>query len=77
MYLQLKRASMALFLSLFCFMAYAQKTVTGTVKDASGEPLIGVTIQTPTGMGGVTDIDGNFSIDGVNNGDKLTFSYVG
>lgn len=39
MYLQLKRASMALFLSLFCFMAYAQKTVTGTVKDASGEPI--------------------------------------
>lgn len=77
MYLQLKRASMALFLSLFCFMAYAQKTVTGTVKDASGEPLIGVTIQTPAGTGGVTDIDGNFSIDGVNNGDKLTFSYVG
>lgn len=77
MYLQLKRASMALFLSLFCFMAYAQKTVTGTVKDASGEPLIGVTIQTPAGTGGVTDIDGNFSIEGVNNGDKLTFSYVG
>ena len=77
MYLQLKRATMALFLSLFCFVAYAQKTITGTVKDASGEPMIGVTILTPTGTGGVTDIDGNFSVSGVNNGDKLTFSYVG
>ena len=28
---------MALLLSVFCFVAYAQKTITGTVKDASGD----------------------------------------
>ena len=39
---QIKRASMALLLSVFCFVAYAQKVVTGTVKDATGEPMIGV-----------------------------------
>ena len=32
---------MAMLLSVFCFVAYAQKTVTGTVVDAAGEPMIG------------------------------------
>ena len=31
---QIKRAFMAMLLSVFCFVAYAQKTVTGTVVDA-------------------------------------------
>ena len=31
-------------MSVMCFMAYAQKTVTGTVKDAMGEPMIGVSV---------------------------------
>ena len=44
MYQQLKRASMALTLSSVCFLAFAQKTIQGTVKDANGEPMIGVTI---------------------------------
>ena len=68
---------MALLLSLFCFVAYAQKTVTGTVKDAQGEPLIGVTVQLPNGQGAVTDIDGNFRLTNVKSTDKLTISYVG
>ena len=34
MYQQLKRASMALTLSSVCFLAFAQKTIQGTVKDA-------------------------------------------
>ena len=38
MYQQLKRASMALTLSSVCFLAFAQKTIQGTVKDANGEP---------------------------------------
>ncbi len=44
MYQQLKRASMALTLSSVCFLAFAQKTIQGTVKDANGDPMIGVTI---------------------------------
>jgi TonB-linked SusC/RagA family outer membrane protein len=75
---QLKRASMALLLSVVCFMAYAQKTVTGTVKDATGEPMIGVSVVVDgTSIGGVTDLDGNFTIQKVPNSGVLKFSYVG
>lgn len=77
MYQQIRRAFMALFLSLFVFAVFAQKTVTGTVKDVTGEPLIGVTVQLANGQGVVSDIDGRFSIANVKAGDKLTFSYVG
>ena len=69
---------MALLLSVFCFMAYAQKTVTGTVKDATGEPMIGVSVLVDgTTIGGVTDFDGNFSIQNVPEKSVLKFSYVG
>ena len=46
MYQQIRRAFVASALALFCFAAYAQQTVKGTVKDANGEPMIGVTIAT-------------------------------
>lgn len=49
MYQQLKRASMALTLSSVCFLAFAQKTIQGTVKDANGDPMIGVTITDQNG----------------------------
>lgn len=40
------------------------KTVTGTVTDASGEPIIGANIRIKgTTTGTITDIDGNFSIE--------------
>ena len=68
---------MALCLSLFCFVAFAQKTITGTVKDASGEPLIGATVSLGGANGVITDIDGNFSLAGVDNGATLTISYIG
>lgn len=69
---------MALILSVMCFMAYAQKTVTGTVKDATGEPMIGVSVIVDgTSIGGVTDFDGNFTIQKVPNNGVLKFSYVG
>ena len=75
---QIKRASMALLLSVFCFVAYAQKTVTGTVKDATGEPMIGVSILVDgTTIGGVTDFDGNFTIQNVPENGVLKISYVG
>ena len=78
MNLQIKRASMALLLSVFCFMAYAQKTVTGTVKDATGEPMIGVSILVDgTTIGGVTDFDGNFTIKDVPEKGVLKISYIG
>ena len=78
MYLQVKRAAMALFLSLICFAAFAQKTVTGTVKDATGEPMIGVSVVVDgTSIGSVTDLDGNFTIQKVPENATLKISYVG
>ena len=75
---QIKRATMALLLSVFCFVAYAQKSVTGTVKDATGEPMIGVSILVDgTTIGGVTDFDGNFSIKDVPENGVLKISYIG
>lgn len=69
---------MALLMSVSCFAAFAQKTVTGTVKDATGEPMIGVSIIVDgTSIGGVTDFDGNFSIKNVPDNGVLKVSYVG
>ena len=75
---QIKRATMALLLSVFCFVAYAQKSVTGTVKDATGEPMIGVSILVDgTTIGAVTDFDGNFTIKDVPENGVLKISYIG
>lgn len=54
-----------------------QAIVTGTVSDAAGEPLIGVSVTVPgTSTGTVTDIDGKYRIDAAPKA-KLRFSYVG
>lgn len=70
-------------LALACLLlsttvALAQtKTVTGTVTDATGEPLIGASILIKgTGNGTITDIDGKYSLSATPD-DVLEFSYVG
>lgn len=51
--------------------------IAGTVTDASGEVLIGVSVLIKgSGQGTVTDLDGNFSL-AANMGDILQFSYTG
>lgn len=78
MKLQFKRASMALLLLMTSLVAFAQKTVTGTVKDATGEPMIGVSVMVDgTAIGGVTDINGNFTIQKVPDNSVLKITYVG
>ena len=67
------------FLLAFTLSAYAQntRTVTGTVMDDLGEPIIGAAVKvvdSPVGM--VTDIDGKFSLS-VKEGSKLTISFIG
>jgi len=57
----------------------AQKNidVTGTISDASGEPVIGATItETKTKTVAVSDINGRYSIQSPSNG-NLTINYVG
>lgn len=54
-------------------------TVTGSVTDRKGQPLIGaiVTVKDDPKNGAVTDIDGNFTLSGVTDGETLRISYVG
>lgn len=55
----------------------AQNRVSGTVLDATGEPLIGVSVlEAGTTNGMVTDFDGKFALS-VKQGARLTISYVG
>lgn len=55
----------------------ANKAV-GMVVDEKGEPIIGATVMVKgTTNGSVTDIDGNFSIPNVNDGETVVISYIG
>ena len=52
-------------------------TVKGSVKDATGEPLIGVNVlQVGTTNGVISDFDGNFELNVPSNA-KLSFSFIG
>ncbi|WP_436414096.1 TonB-dependent receptor [Petrimonas sp.] len=55
------------------------RTVTGTIIDVNGEPVIGATVvvQDDPGRGTVTDIDGNYSLTNVPENATLVISYVG
>lgn len=58
-------------------MSFAQNTVRGTVTDASGEPLAGVTVMVPgTTNGTITDLDGKYTLS-VSKGATLEFSSLG
>ncbi|MFT4221916.1 SusC/RagA family TonB-linked outer membrane protein [Dysgonomonas sp.] len=55
-------------------------TVSGTVKDTNGEPLIGVSVvlkNTATHIGTITDIDGHYTLSSVPDNGILEFSNVG
>lgn len=57
--------------------ALAQITVTGTVTDKTGEPLIGASVLVVgTQNGSATDIDGNFTLKNVVEGAIIRASYV-
>ena len=58
---------------------FAQQTITGKVTEkATGSELPGVGIIIKgTTRGAATDFDGNYSIENINQGDVLVFSYIG
>jgi len=64
---------------VFSLGIFAQTvTVTGTVSDMNGEPLIGVTIQIRgTSVGTVTDYEGKYSLLNVSPNATMEVSYVG
>ena len=80
---QLIRQTIPAILMLFVgsTMLYAQNgiTVSGSVIDNTGEPLIGasVVVKGQTSLGTVTDIDGNFRLKVPSEQSVLVFSYVG
>ena len=70
--------TLTLFMALIVQLTFAQqKTVSGTVSDENGLPLIGATVViVGTSSGTTTDFDGNYKIT-ASQGDVLNFSYVG
>ncbi len=62
---------------LLTVSSFAQTAaIKGHVKDASGEPIMGATITVNGKAVGITDMDGNFSVDAAP-GAKITFTYLG
>ena len=80
---RIPRMNFAVLLTLFAASLCGQTlsyTVTGTVTDESGTPLIGVTVRVEdTNSGAVTDFDGNYQLTGsAGAGEYLLFySYIG
>ena len=55
-----------------------ETTITGSVSDMSGVPLLGATIQVEgSTIGTVTDFDGNYTINVPQSASTLVFSYIG
>ncbi|WP_338732987.1 SusC/RagA family TonB-linked outer membrane protein [Mangrovimonas cancribranchiae] len=69
---------LTLFLAFVVQLSFAQeKTISGTISDENGLPLPGVNVIVKgTTNGTQTDFDGNYSI-GANQGDVLSYSFVG
>lgn len=77
----LRNLRLTVFLLIFSGLfvqAFAQKSISGTVKDDSGQPLPGVTVLVKgTTRGTVTDADGNYTVSSIPEGATLVFSFVG
>lgn len=67
------------FFSLFAAGGYAQnKTVTGKIIDSAGEPVTGANVRVKgTTTGTISDIDGNFSLQGVPDNATVEISFMG
>ncbi|MBD1383963.1 SusC/RagA family TonB-linked outer membrane protein [Mucilaginibacter rigui] len=66
-----------LLFSMITIAAYAQKTVTGTVSEKSGQTIPGVNVAEKGTTNGIsTDVNGKFNLS-VKPGATLTFSFVG
>ena len=69
---------LALLISVLSMSMRAQTTVSGTVLDSNGEPLIGVTVlEKGTSSGSSTNLDGEYTIKVKGSKSTLVFSYVG
>ncbi len=64
---------------MFVVTSVSAQTVKGVVTDNTGEPIIGASVMEVgvAGNGGVTDIDGNFTVNLKGKSKKLKISYIG
>lgn len=75
----MKRFSL-LIVMVFCALAsaMAQRTITGTITDPSGSPLIGASVLVKgTTIGTVADLDGRFTLEVPEGQNTIVFSYTG
>lgn len=56
-----------------------KKSITGTVIDSNGEPVIGanIVVENNSSIGTITDLNGTFNLNGVPQGAKLIVSFIG
>ncbi len=74
----LTKLSFLLFALLMGGQLNAQKTITGKINDAKGEPLVGASVIVGgTNVGVTTDVNGQFTINVPANATTLKVSYVG
>ena len=67
------------FFLVFSGIGHAQKTIQGTVSDDLGNPLPGATVSIigSDGIGSVTDFNGNYSIEVLDDNSVLSITYIG
>ncbi|MDO9137775.1 MAG: carboxypeptidase-like regulatory domain-containing protein, partial [Lutibacter sp.] len=75
----MKSLLVSFFLCFASISFYAQNyEIKGTVSDASGSPLPGVSVVVKnTAKGASTDFDGKFTLSNVKKGETLVFSFIG
>jgi TonB-linked SusC/RagA family outer membrane protein len=75
----MKKIALIIGVLLFTVGAFAQRTITGTVTDESGETLISVNVVVKgSTIGTITDLDGKYKISVPDDGSNiLVFSYTG
>lgn len=74
----LRRSAVVIALAAALTAAAQQHTVSGTVVDETGEPVVGASVMVAgTQIGVATDINGRFTLKNISDKAKLRFSYVG
>lgn len=78
-WLSLKKTCCLMVLLLWASLAFGQIKVTGSVVDDTNLPMMGVSIvqKGASGVGTISDLDGNFSIEVKDESAVLVFSYIG
>ncbi len=74
-----KRILLTSFLSLAAFLyGYAQRSITGTVNDQTGQPMVGASVVVKgTTKGVVTDLDGKYTLEVPADATTLVISFTG